>query len=145
MLVFNPDGGSVPGPMPAISIVSVGQQMMITWTSAWSGFTLQAKEVLSSSDGWITVTNPPVVNGDQYTVMIEAHSGSEFYRLAPSLTFQPGETNKTFGIVVIGERLNEADETFFVNLSNATNAVIPGTGAVIKNVSGKEAKRVVNT
>ena len=118
---------------------------MITWTSSWSGFTLQAKETLSSADGWMTVTNPPVVNGDQYTVMLEAHGASEFYRLVPSLTFQPGETNKTFGIVVIGERLNEADETFFVNLSNATNAVIPGTGAVIKNVSGKEAKRVVNT
>ena len=29
--------------------------------------------------------------------------------------------------------------------ANATNAVIPGTGAVIKNVAGKEAKRVVNT
>ena len=29
--------------------------------------------------------------------------------------------------------------------ANATNALIPGTGEVIKNVAGKEAKRVVNT
>jgi hypothetical protein len=28
---------------------------------------------------------------------------------------------------------------------NATTAVIPGTGKVVKDVTGKEAKRVVNT
>jgi hypothetical protein len=28
---------------------------------------------------------------------------------------------------------------------NATTATIPGTGEVIKDVTGKEAKRVVNT
>ena len=29
--------------------------------------------------------------------------------------------------------------------ANATTAVIPGTGEVVKDVTGKEAKRVVNT
>jgi len=31
------------------------------------------------------------------------------------------------------------------NPANATNAVIPGTGEVIRNVRGKEAKRVTGT
>src|SRR5439155_14180701 len=45
-------------------------------------------------------------------------------------TFQPGETNETVRIQVMGDALNESDETFFVNLSNATNAVIACAQAV---------------
>jgi hypothetical protein len=104
MVVFNPDGGSVPGPVPALSIVSVGPANDADLDQCVERVHVASEDVLSSSDGWVTVTNPPVVNGDQYAVMIEAHSGSEFYRLVPSLTFQPGETNKTVRIQVDGRR-----------------------------------------
>src|SRR5205814_2339724 len=39
-------------------------------------------------------------------------------------TFGPGECSKKIMVKVNGDRLNEADETFFVNLSNAANANI---------------------
>src|SRR5207249_694776 len=35
-----------------------------------------------------------------------------------------GQTTRTITVVVNGDTLNEADETFFVNLSNAANATI---------------------
>src|SRR5205085_4439028 len=38
------------------------------------------------------------------------------------LTFNPGETSKTVTVLVKGDTTHEADETFFVNLSNPSNA-----------------------
>jgi len=40
------------------------------------------------------------------------------------LTFAPGEMNQTVAVTVNGDVLIEGNETFFVNLSNATNATI---------------------
>ena len=40
------------------------------------------------------------------------------------LTFAAGETSKTITIQVIGDRLAEPNETFFVNLSSPTNATV---------------------
>jgi Calx-beta domain/Immunoglobulin I-set domain len=41
-----------------------------------------------------------------------------------TLTFNPGEQNKTVTVAVKGETVIELTETFFVDLSNATNATI---------------------
>ena len=40
------------------------------------------------------------------------------------LTFNPGELSKTISVPVVGNVTNEPNETFFVNLSTATNATI---------------------
>ena len=51
-----------------------------------------------------------------------------------TLTFEPGETTKTFSVTIIGDTLDELDETFNVRLSNPVNAVIAdelGTGTII--------------
>src|SRR5437773_616542 len=40
------------------------------------------------------------------------------------MTFAPGESSKNIIVKVNGDTVNEADETFFVNLSNAANASI---------------------
>src|SRR5439155_779521 len=53
-----------------------------------------------------------------------ARAGSDYVAAAGSLTFAPGETSKTVTVLVNGDVLNEANETFFVNLSNPTNATI---------------------
>ncbi|MBI2500775.1 MAG: hypothetical protein HYW02_04795, partial [Deltaproteobacteria bacterium] len=53
-----------------------------------------------------------------------------------TLTFTPGETSRTISVSVIGENLNEADETFFVDLSNPTNATVAdgtGQGTIVNN------------
>ncbi|WP_277601974.1 putative Ig domain-containing protein [Altererythrobacter sp. BO-6] len=41
-----------------------------------------------------------------------------------TVTFAPGQTVRTLGVPVVGENLPEANETFLVNLSGATNATI---------------------
>jgi ELWxxDGT repeat protein len=41
-----------------------------------------------------------------------------------TLTFTPGETTKTITVTVKGDRIGEPNETFLVNLSSPTNAVL---------------------
>jgi hypothetical protein len=41
-----------------------------------------------------------------------------------TVTFAPGQTSKTINVVVNGDRVREADETFSVNLSSPVNATI---------------------
>src|SRR5439155_14086763 len=40
------------------------------------------------------------------------------------LTFNPGETTKTVTVLVNGDMTSEPDETYFVNLSNPSNATL---------------------
>lgn len=57
-----------------------------------------------------------------------AKAGSDYQAASGQVTFAPGETAKTFTVLVNGDTLNEADETFFVNLSGASNAWIGSRG-----------------
>jgi hypothetical protein len=53
-----------------------------------------------------------------------ATAGSDYQAATGTLTFAPGQTSKTVNVLVNGDRLAEPNETFFVNLSAATNATI---------------------
>jgi hypothetical protein len=59
-----------------------------------------------------------------------AKAGNDYLAAAGTLTFAAGETTKTITVQVKGDRIDEADETFFVNLSGATNAAIADSQAV---------------
>ena len=53
-----------------------------------------------------------------------------------TLTFTPAETTKTITVMVNGDVLEEASETFFVNLSSAVNATLTdsvGVGTIIND------------
>jgi hypothetical protein len=54
-----------------------------------------------------------------------ATAGSDFTAASGTLTFSPGETSKTVSVSVLGDTLDEPDETFTVTLS--------GTGAISDN------------
>ncbi len=46
-----------------------------------------------------------------------------------TVTFQPGETSKQVPVSILGDDLDEVEETFFITLSNATNvAIFDGSG-----------------
>jgi hypothetical protein len=65
-----------------------------------------------------------------------AKSGSDYTAVAGTLTFAPGATTQTVAVSVLGDLLDEANETFTVNLSGPTNAVAsttPGTGTIVDN------------
>jgi hypothetical protein len=65
-----------------------------------------------------------------------AMAGSDYVAKSGTLSFSPGQTSKNVNIAVIGDIVDESNETFFVNLSNPTNAVIAdgqGVGTIIDN------------
>jgi hypothetical protein len=72
---------------------------------------------LSAASTSTVTVNYATVNG-------VATASSDYIAATSSLTFAPGETSKTISIAVIGDREIESDETFFVNLLSAVNAVI---------------------
>jgi Calx-beta domain len=58
-----------------------------------------------------------------------ATAGSDYQVASGTLTIPAGQTTGTITVLVNGDRIGEANETFFVNLSNPTNATIAaGTG-----------------
>lgn len=74
-------------------------------------------------------TGTQVVTVDYATVAGTASAGSDYTATGGTLTFNVGETEKTITVPIIGDTVDESDETFTVILSNPTNAeLIDGTG-----------------
>ena len=55
-----------------------------------------------------------------------AIAGTDYTATSGTVTFNPGETTKSVSVALIGDNIDEVNETFVVNLSNATNATIAG-------------------
>ncbi len=53
-----------------------------------------------------------------------ALAGSDYVAQTGAIVFNPGETEKTVSVPVIGDLIHEADETFSLQLSLATNAIL---------------------
>jgi hypothetical protein len=66
-----------------------------------------------------------------------AVANNDYQALSPTLlTFNPGDTSKNVRVLVNGDNVVEPNETFFVNLTNATNATIAraqGTGNILND------------
>lgn len=81
------------------------------------------------------VSNSATVNYATFDVPVEDHASqkSDFEFAAGTLRFGPGETSKTFRILVVDDKFDENDETVTLYLSNATGA---GLGLGSPNVGG---------
>ncbi len=78
------------------------------------------------------VTDPVTVG--YRTVDGTATAGSDYVATSGTLTFAPNETSKTITVGIIGDLIPEYDETFFINLNNATNATVDkaqGVGTIV--------------
>jgi sugar lactone lactonase YvrE len=65
-----------------------------------------------------------------------ATAGSDYTATSGTLTFAPGVTSQTISVTINGDVTTENNETFFVNLSSALNAVISdsqGLGTIIND------------
>lgn len=65
-----------------------------------------------------------------------ATAGSDYVAANGTLNFAPGQTNQTINVVVNGDTVGEADETFYVNLSSPLNATLArgqGTGTILND------------
>src|SRR5262249_19859315 len=81
----------------------------------------------------VSLTEPhgDVVTVDYRTGDGTAIAGSDYNAVSGKLTFAKNEMSKTILVPVIGDRIPEADKTFFVRLSNAKGAKLAdGEGIV---------------
>jgi len=87
---------------------------------------------LSAPSGRTVTVNYATANGT-------ATATADYTAIAvTTLTFTPGQTTKTVTVAVKGDTLDEANETFVVNLSAPTNATIAdnqGVGTIIDDDS----------
>ena len=69
------------------------------------------------------------VTVDYATADDTASAGLDYTAIpTTTLTFTPGETLKSVTVAVLGEMVDEANETFFVNLSNGSHTIADGQG-----------------
>lgn len=64
------------------------------------------------------------VSVDYATANATAAAGSDYLAATGTVTFAPGETEKTVDVPIIGDAFDESDETIYLNLSNSVGAVI---------------------
>jgi alpha-tubulin suppressor-like RCC1 family protein len=66
---------------PALTIEQMGNNIVLSWSTNHSGYTLEAKTGLSSSLDWSEVPVTPTIIGDRHTVTNRVSSVNQFYRL----------------------------------------------------------------
>ncbi len=87
----------------------------VTVTEGNSGTTDATFDVtLSAASGKVITMTATTADGT-------ATAGKDYTATTATLVFQPGETSKTFSVPVLGDTIDEADETFAVNLTNPVN------------------------
>src|SRR5207247_10548141 len=99
---------------PAISTVTLSAPSSFTVTVNWA-----------TADGTATVAN------------------NDYVAANGTLTFPPGVTTQTITNLVNGDAFDEANETFVVNLSGATNATISDAQGVVKNMSDDREPTII--
>ncbi len=72
----------------------------------------------------LSTSSPDTITVDYATANGTATAGSDYTARSGTLTFSGRATVQTISVPVLGDLLDEADETFFVNLSNAVQATI---------------------
>ena len=93
-----------------------------------------------TTNATFTVTLAPA-SGQNVSVNYATADGTatapaDYAATSGTLTFAPGQNTKTVTVPVVGDTLDELDETYTLNLSNAVNAAIldpTGLGTIVDN------------
>jgi Calx-beta domain-containing protein len=115
--------GQAPSPTLSINDVSVTEHNTGTTTAVFT-VTLSPASTQTVTVAFTTANGTATVSDNDYK------------SIAGTLTFAAGTTTKTISVVVIGDKFNEPNETFFVNLSNPSNAAIAdgqGQGTILND------------
>lgn len=97
----------------SISIGDISQSEGNSGTTSFTfNVTLSASSASTVTVEWDTANGTASIADNDYT------NGSG------TVTFLPGQTSRPVTVTINGDAKNEADETFFVDLSNASNAAI---------------------
>ena len=105
--------------------------------------TLSINDVTVSEDAGganftVTLSNPSSfpVTVNYSTADGTATAGSDYTAASGTLTFPAGDIFKTISVPIVDDFLYEGDETFYLNLTNPTNATISdgqGMGTIVDN------------
>lgn len=90
-----------------------------TATEGNSGAAAAVFAVTLSRSSSLTVTVDYATADDTATA-----AGSDYTAAAGTLTFAPGVTSQTVTVDLLGDTMDEPDETFYLNLANAVNATV---------------------
>jgi len=72
------------GPLPVLTIIPSGTNVILTWPTNAVGFTLQSKTNLASTAAWATVSPTPVVVNTNNVVTNTISGTQKFFRLSHS-------------------------------------------------------------
>ncbi len=107
-----------------------------TITEGDAGSMLIGLAVVLSSPGPSTVTvRYSTTNG-------LAEAGSDYVSTSAVLTFNPGETSKTASVAITGDPVDENNESFYVDLSDAIGATI-ADGHAIASITDDDDSTIV--
>jgi Tol biopolymer transport system component/predicted secreted protein len=112
--IFNDDAAP---PTPTLSIND-----LTNITEGNSGTSIATFNVTLSPSSSQTVTVDFATANGTATI-----AGNDYQSASGMLTFHPGDTSKPINVTINGDTLVELDETFFVNLTNATGGAAIGT------------------
>lgn len=105
----------------------------ITDASVGEGGSVLFTVTLSNASAQTVSVNYATANG---TTPSSASAGMDYSAGSGTLTFNPGETTKSFSVATVNDAIDELHETFEVNLSGAVNAFVmdsQGIGTIIDN------------
>ena len=88
---------------------------------------------LSAASGKSVSVNFATANGTATT------ADNDYFAASGTVYFSPGQTTATITILVRGDKKKEPNETFFVNLTGATNGTISdsqGVGTIVNDDGG---------
>ncbi len=121
-----PSPSPTPMPSPTVSINDVSQA---EGNNGITSFTFTVS--LSAASAQMVTVNYAAVDNS-------AQAEGDYQPASGLLSFAPGETLKQISVLVNGDTKEEPTETFFVILSNATNATlanVSGTGTIVNDDS----------
>ena len=130
----------------ATNVTIADSQGVLTITNDDPQLTINNSSVTEPSSGSATATftvtltapNAQTVTVGYATANGTATSGTDYTATSGTLTFSPGTTTRSINVTALGDLLDEANETFVVNLSNPVNAAIAtaqGTGTIVDDDS----------
>ena len=95
--VATDNGGATTVSAPVTILVSVvaqpaflriawaGANSLLSWPTSATAFSLQSSSNLLSPIQWRTLTNPPLVNSNQYNLSLPSTNSQQFFRLGPEI------------------------------------------------------------
>jgi len=66
---------------PVLNVTSFGNNVILSWLTTATGYSLESSDNLSSTNEWTTATNVPVIVGDAFVVTNAISLNNRFYRL----------------------------------------------------------------